>query len=112
MIRRPPRSTLFPYTTLFRSILPCGPVLSEIEQQGIPDCVTYAEDYIANKVKAGFTPIVQSQRQVLPAGYRCLSADVVVDTNANVSLVYQVQAPPAVRRAPLPVLSTRPILMR
>src|SRR2546422_3840410 len=26
MIRRPPRSTLFPYTTLFRSILPQRPV--------------------------------------------------------------------------------------
>src|SRR6266487_6027356 len=25
MIRRPPRSTLFPYTTLFRSPGPCGP---------------------------------------------------------------------------------------
>src|SRR5260370_14860785 len=24
MIRRPPRSTLFPYTTLFRSVLPVG----------------------------------------------------------------------------------------
>src|SRR2546430_3082173 len=24
MIRRPPRSTLFPYTTLFRSIVPCA----------------------------------------------------------------------------------------
>src|SRR5687768_17764997 len=24
MIRRPPRSTLFPYTTLFRSLLPLG----------------------------------------------------------------------------------------
>src|SRR5258706_3948312 len=24
MIRRPPRSTLFPYTTLFRSICPCA----------------------------------------------------------------------------------------
>src|SRR5256885_11407459 len=24
MIRRPPRSTLFPYTTLFRSLLECG----------------------------------------------------------------------------------------
>src|SRR2546426_8262513 len=26
MIRRPPRSTLFPYTTLFRSLLALGPV--------------------------------------------------------------------------------------
>src|SRR5260370_8992775 len=25
MIRRPPRSTLFPYTTLFRSVYACGP---------------------------------------------------------------------------------------
>src|SRR5436190_14425007 len=25
MIRRPPRSTLFPYTTLFRSLVPCSP---------------------------------------------------------------------------------------
>src|SRR2546430_6577199 len=25
MIRRPPRSTLFPYTTLFRSLKPAGP---------------------------------------------------------------------------------------
>src|SRR2546422_1885971 len=28
MIRRPPRSTLFPYTTLFRSRLTCGPSCS------------------------------------------------------------------------------------
>src|SRR5690349_21914314 len=29
MIRRPPRSTLFPYTTLFRSSLPAGQVTAE-----------------------------------------------------------------------------------
>src|SRR3712207_2740435 len=28
MIRRPPRSTLFPYTTLFRSLLPGGDLLA------------------------------------------------------------------------------------
>src|SRR5438034_6177272 len=28
MIRRPPRSTLFPYTTLFRSPSACGPKIS------------------------------------------------------------------------------------
>src|SRR3712207_9264091 len=27
MIRRPPRSTLFPYTTLFRSALPVGTII-------------------------------------------------------------------------------------
>src|SRR3989454_11618414 len=30
MIRRPPRSTLFPYTTLFRSVL--GDVLDELDE--------------------------------------------------------------------------------
>src|SRR2546430_10054401 len=32
MIRRPPRSTLFPYTTLFRSILPWQPKLFGLAQ--------------------------------------------------------------------------------
>src|SRR2546430_11558158 len=38
MTRRPPRSTLFPYTTLFRSLLPlggrepCGAVVTELDR--------------------------------------------------------------------------------
>src|SRR5690349_24113010 len=36
MIRRPPRSTLFPYTTLFRSLFECG--------NGILDLVVDAAD--------------------------------------------------------------------
>src|SRR3989475_3444619 len=36
MIRRPPRSTLFPYTTLFRSA-GHGIVLRQPSQDGIPD---------------------------------------------------------------------------
>src|SRR5258705_8957532 len=34
MIRRPPRSTLFPYTTLFRSVLRVAPdtILDEVER--------------------------------------------------------------------------------
>src|SRR5256885_5675130 len=39
MIRRPPRSTLFPYTTLFRSRIPrrvlCEPVMGEMEESKI-----------------------------------------------------------------------------
>src|SRR3712207_8473029 len=34
MIRRPPRSTLFPYTTLFRS---ATAVVAAIERRGVPD---------------------------------------------------------------------------
>src|SRR5438270_6765429 len=33
MIRRPPRSTLFPYTTLFRSLAPVGVPLGGIDEQ-------------------------------------------------------------------------------
>src|SRR2546430_9434279 len=36
MIRRPPRSTLFPYTTLFRSLDGAIRINSEVERQNIP----------------------------------------------------------------------------
>src|SRR2546430_8289248 len=36
MIRRPPRSTLFPYTTLFRSMVP-EPALREVVARGVLD---------------------------------------------------------------------------
>src|SRR2546425_4121854 len=51
MIRRPPRSTLFPYTTLFRSSVP--PVLLEHfdstfdEKNHEIDRVTFADDFDA-----------------------------------------------------------------
>src|SRR2546430_4438545 len=34
MIRRPPRSTLFPYTTLFRSVAVVGPAVPETHAVG------------------------------------------------------------------------------
>src|SRR2546425_5652129 len=37
MIRRPPRSTLFPYTTLFRSVVAGGGVRAVLELGGIRD---------------------------------------------------------------------------
>src|SRR5256885_5622567 len=42
MIRRPPRSTLFPYTTLFRSrlSLPCGPHIRLFFRARTPDETT------------------------------------------------------------------------
>src|SRR2546421_4833258 len=36
MIRRPPRSTLFPYTTLFRSVIAVEPV-NRLEGGAVPD---------------------------------------------------------------------------
>src|SRR5258708_2459755 len=37
MIRRPPRSTLFPYTTLFRSISNARAELVDSDNDGVPD---------------------------------------------------------------------------
>src|SRR3712207_8658594 len=37
MIRRPPRSTLFPYTTLFRSGNPGRPFRSDARSERLPD---------------------------------------------------------------------------
>src|SRR5258708_19667293 len=44
MIRRPPRSTLFPYTTLFRSIKVIAP-WREWEFKGRSDLIAYARDH-------------------------------------------------------------------
>src|SRR2546427_11904417 len=46
MIRRPPRSTLFPYTTLFRSVLGV-PCLTLREQTERPSTVEYGTNRLA-----------------------------------------------------------------
>jgi hypothetical protein len=99
------------FTEFLSFILPCGPIVSEIEQQGIPDCITALEEYLGSRIQAGFEPIVKSQRQALPAGYTCLSADVAVDANANVDLIFQVQAPTTVLSR-FGVVSTRSLLLQ
>src|SRR3712207_7675745 len=50
MIRRPPRSTLFPYTTLFRSI-------ASISTAGVdPSSVTHVDAFFFPTLKVHFTP--------------------------------------------------------
>src|SRR3712207_8766987 len=49
MIRRPPRSTLFPYTTLFRSMPRAGP----LKQDGIIDSQRHAVVEEAHLLVAG-----------------------------------------------------------
>src|ERR1035437_11059072 len=39
MIRRPPRSTLFPYTTLFRSVVTAGQIEHLVRQIELPEAV-------------------------------------------------------------------------
>src|SRR3712207_7015015 len=43
MIRRPPRSTLFPYTTLFRSFIPATIILLDtLYFRALPDCFCFS----------------------------------------------------------------------
>src|SRR5688572_32088409 len=47
MLRRPPRSTLFPYTTLFRSSRPAAHVLAEAERlvrAGVKELLVISQD--------------------------------------------------------------------
>src|SRR2546430_7790970 len=53
MIRRPPRSTLFPYTTLFRSSTGCG----NIEASGVG-----CSDLLLNEAGRGWEQHVRSGR--------------------------------------------------
>src|SRR3712207_9197034 len=55
MIRRPPRSTLFPYTTLFRSFTPLPGYFSPFPHGTCPLSVTREYSGLAGG-PAGFTP--------------------------------------------------------
>src|SRR3712207_7785478 len=55
MIRRPPRSTLFPYTTLFRSVSDRFPHATPFVGEGLAEGSGLADEafnYIRNSVKA------------------------------------------------------------
>src|SRR3712207_8021625 len=56
MIRRPPRSTLFPYTTLFRSLISMG-ALAESQIRGAIQALTERDSSLARR-------IIQDDRQV------------------------------------------------
>src|SRR2546422_1662035 len=56
MIRRPPRSTLFPYTTLFRSQLNTGAAGAMAQTL----TTVGASPYFCNLVGASFTPCAQN----------------------------------------------------
>src|SRR3712207_7921112 len=61
MIRRPPRSTLFPYTTLFRSALVLGLI-------GVPD-ETIVEDYALSARHLTGAFLEETRQRILTRGY-------------------------------------------
>src|SRR3712207_7271530 len=58
MIRRPPRSTLFPYTTLFRSFAACR------TRCVLPGCTTWSVDEVAQALVRGKLSL-----EGIPVGY-------------------------------------------
>src|SRR2546430_7411654 len=76
MIRRPPRSTLFPYTTLFRSLAPMlapagavqssGPTLKKIAEFDLPGPVGKRFDYLTIDTRSEeHTSELQSQSNLV-----------------------------------------------
>src|SRR3712207_7586568 len=67
MIRRPPRSTLFPYTTLFRSRRPAGllprPGVAELVRRAAPD----DDDRAGRAARAGRQQEALEGRRPAPA---------------------------------------------
>src|SRR3712207_8547215 len=65
MIRRPPRSTLFPYTTLFRSVLG-QPVADVLVERRVPDrrrvAVAQVEDGVV-QARVGRVAIARDERR-------------------------------------------------
>src|SRR2546430_3889755 len=72
MIRRPPRSTLFPYTTLFRSLQILTPVEVRIDQHvlGVADGLVEVREVIGKGRRKGADLPCHQQDRRSPAGYR------------------------------------------
>src|SRR3712207_8696592 len=77
MIRRPPRSTLFPYTTLFRSHLPSASVAGVV---GYGRIGRQAATYLRG---LGFTVLAHDEYVDVPAedGVRSASLDEVLENS-------------------------------
>src|SRR2546429_3335068 len=59
MIRRPPRSTLFPYTTLFRSVEDLPHVLSQAERLQIQRLETAEPEEFDGQLRAALSRFLQ-----------------------------------------------------
>src|SRR2546425_4693187 len=67
MIRRPPRSTLFPYTTLFRSVSGSAKVMSVFDHTGAWK-VRHGGTFNANPVT--MTAGVETNKKITPEAFR------------------------------------------
>src|SRR5256886_14171970 len=100
MIRRPPRSTLFPYTTLFRSGLATWMPTYFVRVRGIP-LASAASTFGVLLVVAGFLGTLLGGRVASGVARRWPGADFVV---SGWSLAVSLGFPPVAVLAPQPVV--------
>src|SRR2546426_2497210 len=85
MIRRPPRSTLFPYTTLFRSELHelCVLQRAVVERRGKPEAV------LDERLLAGAVPLVHraDKQTLVEYGFRLRSEEHTSELQSPCNLV-------------------------
>src|SRR5258707_15467852 len=75
MIRRPPRSTLFPYTTLFRSLLQCHRHLKLTRQVGVVELIGVAQAFIRYELHILAAERVTVAGRKIPEGYPMSATD-------------------------------------
>src|SRR2546430_17633235 len=71
MIRRPPRSTLFPYTTLFRSRVEGGPAAATADGYG-PDLLARALEALEGLAEFVAGGAARDRGRLAPAGVQAL----------------------------------------
>src|SRR2546430_17170305 len=99
MIRRPPRSTLFPYTTLFRSHVRPG---SEVFRVALDTPLRRLFDYLP-PASPGAHPPAPGARVRVPFGRRRLVGVIVASAETS-------ELPPGRLKPILEVLDSRPVL--
>src|SRR2546421_2751766 len=100
MIRRPPRSTLFPYTTLFRSLVEPGPLLPRQHPPSQHRELTLERPVVdpvaKRKLDRKSTRLNSSHDQISYAVF-CLKKKKKTHTNNTSTNVLARLSPPAVR---------------
>src|SRR3712207_8851576 len=88
MIRRPPRSTLFPYTTLFRSVLVDGvdePVVLIVIHEGRGDEIFRESDRCPHRTTEAGRDLLQSREEPHYRSRRDRKSTRLNSSHANIS---------------------------
>src|SRR2546422_6716484 len=83
MIRRPPRSTLFPYTTLFRSV----EIINDIATEGVESFTLNLTSTTGGTLAKAIGPVSIVDNDTIVVSPRLFVRDVTVDEKAGTATV-------------------------